>query len=145
MPEEEEPDTVTVQVWQGDRRTSYDDLLEEDPDVYEVPVVDHDGYGDLPSELANQRLDGTGLDGDRVVLADDIEHHGTYAFQIPNEQRPATLNVHSNDSYHDPYDWGRPVEQGLTYHRADDAEPFQCEIWGRVMLWVEVPEEVAQP
>lgn len=140
MPENDQTDTVPVHVWQGDRYTSYDDLLEEAPDVYEVPVVEPH-RGKLPAATANQILDGTGLDGDRVVLADDIEHHGTYAFQIPNEARPATLNVHSNDSYHDPYDWGRPIEQGLTYHEADDADPFKCEIWGRVMLWVEVPEE----
>ncbi|MFC6720949.1 hypothetical protein ACFQGT_00175 [Natrialbaceae archaeon GCM10025810] len=123
-------DTVTVHVWQGDRLESYDDLLERDPDVYEVPVAETE-FG-RPHELT---------DNEQVQLAESIEHHGTYAFEIPNEERPATLNVHTNDSYHDPTEWGKPVERGLTFTEPDDREPYQCEMWGRIMMWVERTED----
>lgn len=123
-------DTATVHVWQGDRRATYDDLLDEGPDEYEVPVAATD-YG-RTYEVS---------DDARVMLADAIEHHGTYAFDVPDADRPLTLNVYTNDSYHDPEEWGDPLERGLTYRAGDDAVPFQVELWGRVMLWVERPED----
>lgn len=123
-----EDETITVHVWQGSRRTTYDDLLAEEPDVYELPPDDP-----LVTESLN--------DESRVLLAENIDHHGTYAFDVPNESRPATVNVHTNDSYHDPTDWGRPIERGLTFYEPDDREPYKCEMWGRILLWVERPDD----
>ena len=125
-----ERDTVAVHIWQGSRFDSYDTILSDEPDVYEIPVADLE-FG-KPYELS---------DSERVLLAEEIEHHGTYAIDVPNEDRPATVNIHTNDSYHDPEDWGTPIERGLTYHEMDDYEPFQTEIWGRIMVWVERPED----
>lgn len=123
-------ETVTVHVWQGGRGDRYEDLLETDPDVYEVPVAETE-FG-MTVELS---------DDERVVLAESIDHHGTYAFDVPNDERPATVNVHTNDSYHNPEEWGDPIERGLTFHEPDELEPFKTEIWGRIMLWVERPED----
>ncbi|WP_337653259.1 hypothetical protein [Halomontanus rarus] len=122
-------ETVTVHVWQGERWDSYDDLLERDPDGYELPLAE--------TELGRAF---EVRDDERVTLADAIDHHGTYAFDVPNDQRPVTLNVHTNDSYHNPTEWGKPLERGLTFHERDDYEPFKTEIWGRIMMWAERPE-----
>ncbi|ADB63947.1 hypothetical protein Htur_5060 (plasmid) [Haloterrigena turkmenica DSM 5511] len=123
-------ETVTVHVWQGGRLDSYDELLERDPDVYEVPIAE--------TEFGKVWEVG---DDERVMLAESIDHHGTYAFDVPTDERPATLNVHTNDSYHDREDWGDPVERGLEYREGDDYEPYQCEMWGRIMMWVDRPGE----
>lgn len=119
-------ETVSVHVWQGGQFDTYDDILSEEPAVHDVPVAETD-YG-KHWELS---------DDEQVILADSIDHHGTYAFDVPNEERSAIVNVHTCDSYHSPYDWGPPVERGLTFHEEDDHPPFQCELWGRVMLWVD--------
>lgn len=123
-------ETVTVYVWQGSQFDSYDDLLEEDPDEYELPIANTE-FGKY------WELD----DDERVVLTDDIDHHGTYAFDVPADSRPVTLNVHTNDSYHDEEDWGQPAERGLDFLEEHDLEPFQCEMWGRIMMWVDRPGE----
>lgn len=120
------PETATVHVWQGDQFTSYDELLDEDPDEYEVPIADTE-FG-RTHEVS---------DDERVLLAEDIDHHGTYAFDVPDAERPLTVNVHTNDSYHNAEEWGDPIERGLTFREPDDYEPFKTELWGRVMLWVE--------
>ncbi len=119
-------ETATVHVWQGDRFASYDELLDAEPDEYEVPVADTE-FG-RTYEVS---------DDARVMLAESIDHHGTYAFDVPDAERPLTVNIHTNDSYHDPEEWGDPIERGLTFREPDDAPPFQVELWGRIMLWVE--------
>lgn len=123
-------DTVAVHIWQGSSFDSYDTILSDEPDVYEMPVADPE-FGNT-WELS---------DDERHLLADNIDHHGTYAIDVPNEDRPVTVNIHTNDSYHDPEDWGKPIERGLTFHEADGLEPFQCEMWGRIMMWVAGPEQ----
>lgn len=127
---EEHRETVTVHVWEGPSYANADALVqEEDPDVYELPPVD---------PFRPELLD----DNQKVMLASNIDNHRTYAFLVPNESRPATLNVYTNDSYHDPHDWGDPIERGLTFHVEDDREPFKCESWGRIMMHIEpVPIE----
>ena len=117
--------TVTVQVWKGPQSISYDDLLGLEPDEYELPTVD---------PLIPEAV----VDDDRVLLEDSIEDHSTYAFQVPNEERPVTVNVYTCDSYHNREDWSGPIERGLTFHTPDDREPFQTEMWGRVMMFAEV-------
>jgi hypothetical protein len=117
--------TVTVHVWEGPSYASADDLIaEQDPDEYELEPVDP--YN--PSLVS---------DSARALLADDIENHRTYAFHVPNDERPATVNVCTNDSYHNVHDWGDPIERGLTFHEEDDHGPFKCEAWGRIMMYVE--------
>ncbi len=124
MTEHDTPDTVPVHVWSGPSYADSDTLVEEtEPDVYELEPVDPI----LPEVTP---------DDQRVMLADSIDNHQTYAFLIPNEARPATLNVYTNDSYHDPTDWGTPIERGLTFHIPDDRGPFKCEAWGRIMMYV---------
>jgi hypothetical protein len=131
MTDDEQAEMVTVHIWEGNRRDDADDLVaSEDPDVYELPVTDPD-YGILDA-LA---------DDEKVVLADDVANHSTYAFLVPDESRPATLNVHTNPNAHDPTDWNDAAEGGLAYLSADDRPPYKCEMWGRVMFWVEAPEQ----
>ncbi|WP_302083519.1 hypothetical protein [Salinibaculum rarum] len=125
---EEVSRTVTVKVWEGSQFDSADELVnQENPDEYELPVVDLE-YGVLDALS----------DDARVILADDIDHHGTYAFLVESDSNDVVLNVHTNDSYHDPTDWDNPIERGLTYRSdEDDIPPFKCELWGRIMMWVE--------
>jgi len=120
--------TVTVQVWQGRRTQKYETLLEQEPEEYELSVAATE-FGRV-FELDDAEMD---------VLSEDIEHHGTYAFNVPNSERPITLNIHTNDSYHNPEDWSEPIEQGLTFHDPDKREPFKTELWGRLVIWVERP------
>jgi|GEM_PF-621689 len=124
-----EHDTATVHVWQGGQFASYEDLLDEDPDEYELPLAETE-FGKA-FEVSND---------ERELLAENIEYHGTFAFDVPNDERPVTLNVHTTDSYHNQEDWGKPIERGLTFHEEDAYEPFKTEIWGRIMMWAERPE-----
>lgn len=122
-------ETVDVKVYSGSSWDSYEEIESQGPDVYTLSPAETD-YGrvfEVPSEK-------------RVVLSDEIEHHGTYAFNVDTEQK-TVLNVHTNDSYHDPTDWGKPIERGLLFDGETDAEPFGCELWGRIMFWVEVEND----
>lgn len=62
---------------------------------------------------------------------------------------PATLNIYTSESVRSPpgYDnhvetayWDGPVEQGLPYPEEHNDPPFGCEVWGRVMFFVEAGE-----
>lgn len=125
--------TVTVRVWSGGRRASSDDILDDDPDEYEMEVVPEDTYH-VPHE-------------DHVLLAENIDHHGTYAFHVDTDE-PVRLVVQTNDHHHHPedegFERGRPVEGGLVFvpegHDRYADEPFQCELWGRVRMRVEERE-----
>lgn len=121
-------ETITVKVWSGNQYADYDEILDEEPDVYEMQSVKTE-FGKL-HEVSDE---------ERVTLADSIEHHGTYAFDVEHDER-VKLNVHANDSYHNPEDWGKPIERGLLFNPEDDYPPFKCEIWGRIMMWVEEDE-----
>jgi hypothetical protein len=124
--------TASVKVWSGGRHASAEALVEEeDPDVYEVAIHFTDFH--IPHH-------------EHVVLADNIEHYGTYAFHVETEQ-PVELVVQTNDSYHSPeegYREGRPVENGLLFtpegHARHTEEPFKCELWGRIRMRVESTE-----
>jgi len=120
--------SVNVKVWSGSAWDTYEEIQAQGPDVYTLSPAETD-YGrvfEVPSEK-------------RVVLSDEIEHHGTYAFDVDTEQK-TVLNVHTNDSYHNNEDWGKPIERGLLFDGKTDAEPFGCELWGRTMFWVEQDE-----
>jgi hypothetical protein len=76
------------------------------------------------------------------VYAADPRFHGVFGFSIKPVDRPATLNIWTNDSVRDPptdspAEWDGPVEKGLDYGDDTDIDPFGCELWGRVMFTVE--------
>lgn len=118
-------DTATVKVWSGSRFDSYDDVMTFEPEEYEMNVVD--------SEFGSEH---EASEEERVYLSEDIQHHGTYAFDVESDV-PLVLNIHSNDSYHAPDEWGEPIERGLPFSPDDDYGAFKCEIWGRIMMWVD--------
>lgn len=127
-----ESETVTVKVWSGARRASYEEILAEDPDEYEMEIVPEDTYY-VPHD-------------EHVVLADDIDHHGKYAFLVDTD-RVVELHVETNDSYHSPvdgFDDGPAIERGLVYapegHPRHTEEPFKTEIWGRIRMRVEAAD-----
>lgn len=118
--------TATVKVWSGRPRADYEDLLDEDPDEYEMEIVGEDTYY-VPHE-------------DHVVLADDIEHHGRYAFDVDADEA-VELDVETSDHYHDTidgFDRSDPIEQGLLFRPENsDEPPFKCELWGCIRMRVE--------
>lgn len=78
----------------------------------------------------------------RPMFADDVwdeaespDNHKYYAIDVECDE-PVTLYVHTNDSLHSPDDWNDPVEGGLIFDPEDDYPPFECEMWGRVCMWV---------
>jgi hypothetical protein len=126
-------DTATVRVWSGSASAYYDDILDDDPDTYDVPV--HEPWAYVPHD-------------EHVVLADRMEHHGTYAFHVDTNE-PVELIVETNDSYHAPKEGftdGIPIERGLLFapegHPRYSEAPFQCEIWGRIRFRVEEVDSV---
>lgn len=122
-------ETVTILVWEGEQYESYETLEEREPEEYEVLLASTD-HGE-PWEVGTN---------ERVMLSESIDHHGTYMIGVPDSETPATVNIHTNDSYHDPEDWGPAIERGMTWPEENDYDPFRCEMWGRIMMWVERPE-----
>ena len=114
-----------VRVWSGGPREDYDDLLEQEPDEYEMEIVS-DGTYYVPHD-------------DHVVLADNIENHGRYAFGVEAAES-VELHVETSDHYHDTidgFDTGDSIERGLLFRPDVDATPFQIEIWGCIRMRVE--------
>jgi len=132
MPESElesNTETATVKVWSGPTRQSYDQLLEDDPDEYELEIQPEDKYY-IPHD-------------DHTVVDGHIENHQKYAFYMDVDES-LTLIVETNDSHHSPkegFEDGRPLEGGLVYvpegHPRHETRPFKVEIWGRVRMRVE--------
>lgn len=81
------------------------------------------------------------------VWQDDPHYHSPpVAFDVHPDDCPATLNVYTSESVRSPpgYDnhvetgyWDGPMERGLAYSANHDFPPFGCEVWGRVMFFVE--------
>ena len=121
--------TVPVEVWQGGRSENADELVNnKEPDTYELEV--HHKHASVPHD-------------DHVLLAEDVEHHGTYAFRIVPEQGPVELVVQPNDSVHSPPDGftdNPPIERRFKFYPVDDGRytdtPFKCKIWGRIPMRV---------
>ncbi len=74
-------------------------------------------------------------------------HSPSMGIDIHPDDRPAGLNIYTSDSIHSPPDaggnyveegyWDGPVEGGLDYDGNSDIPPFGCELWDRVMFFVE--------
>lgn len=75
--------------------------------------------------------------------------HTTFrgAFDIHPDDVPGTLNIYTSESVRSPpgYEnhvekgyWNGPVERGLRLEESyDGSMPFGCEVWGRIMFYVE--------
>lgn len=127
--ETESTDRVTVSVWSGATYESYEQILDTEPEEYEIEVTGSDTYF-VPHE-------------DHVVLADNVKNHQKYAFHVDTDD-VVDLVIETSDSHHDPigdFDSGRPIEGGLPYapegHGLYEEEPFKTEIWGRIRMRVE--------
>jgi len=119
--------TVKLKIWHGysDRKPA------RDPDhKAELEIYRGDWWGkNYPRSPAR--------DADTWYLSEDISYSSPPLEWWVEADEPVSLFIHTNDSYHDPDDWGRPVEGGLVYGpdiRED--RPFGCEVWGRVICWV---------
>lgn len=112
--------------------------------MYRVRIWDgyYDGYPDGPDTTVTVESETP-----HVWIKDP---HTTFrgAFDIHPDDAPATLNIYTSDSVRPPpgYDnhvetgyWNGPVERGLPFdpERYDDYPPFGCEVWGRVMFFIE--------
>ncbi len=102
----------------------------------------YDDYPDEPDETVSVEAESP------HVWQDDPYYSGKGAFDIHPDDAPATLYIYTNDSVREPpvYDnhvetaaWDGPIEQGLPFdpERYDDYPPFGCEVWGRILFWVE--------
>jgi hypothetical protein len=121
---------ATVKVWSGGPLADYDDILNEKADEYEMEIVDVDTHHVPHSE--------------HVVLAENIENHGRYAFDLDAEET-VELHVETSDHYHDTVDGferGYSIERGLRFKPDVDATPFKTEIWGAIRMRVEEELEV---
>jgi len=113
-------DTIRVRIW----HSYYDDYPEEPDETVEMEA----GTTHLWQE-------------------DPYFDSGPCAFDIHPDDAPATLYIHTNDSVREPpvYDnhvdgvWGNAVERGLPFdpEQYDEYPPFGCEVWGRVLFYVE--------
>lgn len=117
--------TARIEVYDG----YHDHVPRRDPQwSVEVDVYTDDYWGGSPRSPPH--------DADTAYLSERIEYHsGAVSFHVDTDT-PVWLFVHTNDSYHDPDDWNRPVEHGLVYGPdIDESAPFGCEVWGRVVVW----------
>ena len=102
----------------------------------------YDEYPDEPDEVVEVSEETPHLWQD-----DPWFESGPCALDIHPDDAPATLYIYTNDSVRKPpipdnhVDgvWGTPVERGLPFdpERYDDHPPFGCELWGRVLFFVE--------
>jgi len=103
----------------------------------------YDEYPDEPDETVEVEAGSPHL-----WKEDPYFDSGPMAIDIHPEDAPATLNIHTNDSVREPPvqnnhvdrgAWGRAVERGLPFdpERYDEYPPFGCEVWGRVLFYVE--------
>lgn len=116
---------ATVKVWSGGALARYEDILNEEPDEYQMEVIGGDTYH-VPHD-------------DHAILAESIDHHGTYAFGVECDV-PVELHVETSDHYHDTIDGferGASIERGLRFRPDHGKEPFKTEIWGAIRMRVE--------
>ncbi|WP_226041150.1 hypothetical protein [Natrinema sp. DC36] len=111
---------ATVKLYH-DRQDDYSDV---EPDQTKEIEVTEECLSDRPMFADEEWIE-----------ADDVYNHKYYAIDCECDEA-VTLYVHTNDSVHDPDDWGRAAEGGLIYDPEDDYPPFGCEMWGRTCFWV---------
>lgn len=119
---------ATIQLYHS-REDDYSDVepdQEKEVEVFDDPAFVVDAY---PTEG----------NGDVWGEAEDLHNHKYYAIDVEADER-VTLMVYTNDSVHAP-DWNGPVEGGLIFDPKDDYPPFECELWGQVMMWAKQREE----
>lgn len=102
----------------------------------------YDDYPDEPDEIVEVTEETPHLWQD-----DPHFNSGPMAVDIHPDDAPATLYIYTNDSVRTPtvYDnhvdsvWGKAVERGLPFdpERYDEYPPFGCEVWGRILFYVE--------
>lgn len=122
------------------------DTDSDDDDGYRIRIwkgrnPDGDDYTGEPDEVV------TVQEGTPHVWQDDPNYHSPpIGIDIHPDDCPATLNVYTSESVRSPPGyashveeayWDGPVEQGLPFPENHDAPPFGCEVWGRVMFYVE--------
>lgn len=116
---EDAPAPVRVRIWRG-RYDEYPD----DPDEI-VPVEPETPH---------------------VWQANPRYHSPPLGIDVHPADGPATLNIYTSDSVRSPpgYDshversyWDGPVERGLPFPADHDYPPYGCELWDRVMFFVE--------
>ena len=87
-----------------------------------------------------------------TVWQEDPHYHSPpIGLDIHPDDRPAKLNVYTSESVRSPpgYDnhvetgyWDGPIERGLPFTSPEGEVPsFGCEVWGRVMFFVEPMDE----
>lgn len=122
---EQSAETVTIQIWDRPRNTSFKSMSPDDPDKeLELPLPNGSNFWE-PNP--------------NHVLSDDIQNHRKYAFHVKDAEalpESVKVNVFSNDSPHTPSEWGRPIEGGIQFP-SNTEEPFKTEIWGRIKVEVE--------
>lgn len=101
----------------------------------------HDDYPSEPDQVITVEEESN------CVWLEDPRSTHRGAFDIHPEDLPATLYIYTSDSVRSPpgYDnhveqayWDGPVERGLPFDESYEGErPFGCEVWGRVMFWIE--------
>lgn len=118
-------ETAAVEIYDG----NHDTVPDEEPRWSTTLEIEDDWWGrSYPKAVP--------ADADAAVVAENVEFHSG-AIEIWCEAPvPVLLCVHTNDSYHDPEAWGRPIERGLTFGPNAEERPFGCEVWGRVLVWV---------
>ena len=117
---------ATVKVWTAPRHANWDDVVDGEPDEFEMEV--------FPAEA--RRV----LHERHTILCDEMENHSRYAFDVETSC-PVDLYVETNDSYHEPQEGflhGWAIEGGLSYvpesHEHHGDEPYKCELWGRIRM-----------
>lgn len=122
-------ETATVEVYEG----HYDEVPSKDPEWSAELEIERDWWGkSYPTTFQHG--------ADSAKLADDVEFTSGSIEIWCEAPEPVFLCVHTNDHYHDPDAWGKPMERGLTFGPDSERVPFGCEVWGRVLVWVAARE-----
>ena len=127
---EESGETVTVKVWTTRGLQAFPDTDREPDEKTEIGIVPQGYCGSNPTQVDPHHL-----------LEDEVEEESGYRFVVECDQ-PVSLNVHENDHYHRTTEWGRPIEQGLTYEADSNYDPFKCHLYGRVAFCV-TPQDIS--
>jgi hypothetical protein len=115
---------ATIKLW----HERHDDYTDVEPDqTKEIEVTEENQvYGTRTPPIASN--------AEVWHESYEINNHKYYAISLDCDSE-ATLFIHTSDSVHGK-SWSKAVEGGLHLPKEHEYDPYGCDMWGKVCMWV---------